>query len=100
MCTIGEAEIGVKRAVGLGDVVGIFRESRYMLVGAVVAQVLVDGTAKAWGQLEPGYYRGSRINVDGISLKAAIDGDNDVLQHFFDPRAVLDPARPASIAGS
>ena len=54
----------------------------------------------AWWQIQPTTIRANRINVDGISLKAAIDGDNDVLQHFFDPRAVLDPARPASIAGS
>lgn len=61
---------------------------------------LVDGTAKAWGQLEPGYYRGSRLNVDGISLKAAIDGRRPVLDEFFDARSVLDPARPASIEGA
>ena len=61
---------------------------------------LVDGTAKAWGQLEPGYYRGSRINVDGISLEAAISGKRPVLDEFFDSRSVLDPARPASIRGT
>ncbi|MBD4678128.1 polysaccharide deacetylase, partial [Xanthomonas citri pv. citri] len=53
---------------------------------------LVDGTSKAWGQLEPGYYRGSRINVDGISLAAAVSGERPVLEEFFDPRSVLDPA--------
>ncbi|WP_430754088.1 polysaccharide deacetylase family protein [Micrococcus luteus] len=60
---------------------------------------LVDGTSKAWGQLEPGYYRGSRINVDGISLAAAVSGERPVLEEFFDPRSVLDPARPESIRG-
>ncbi|MCT1357374.1 polysaccharide deacetylase family protein [Rothia kristinae] len=60
----------------------------------------VDASQVAWWQIQPTTIRANRINVDGISLKAAIDGDNDVLQHFFDPRAVLDPARPASIAGS
>lgn len=61
---------------------------------------LVDGTSKAWGQLEPGYYRGSRINVDGISLRGAKDGSRPVLDEFFDTASVLDPKRPASIAGS
>lgn len=61
---------------------------------------LVDGTSKAWGQLQPGYYRGSRINVDGISMKAALDGVRPVLDEFFDTASVLDPARPASVAGS
>lgn len=61
---------------------------------------LVDGTAKAWGQLQPGYYRGSRINVDGISLKAAKDGVRPVLDEFFDTASVLDAKRPAGISGS
>ena len=58
---------------------------------------LVDGSSKAWGQLEPGYYRGSRINVDGISLAGAKDGSRPVLDEFMDVDSVLDPARPESI---
>ncbi|WP_248122361.1 polysaccharide deacetylase family protein [Micrococcus lacusdianchii] len=58
---------------------------------------LVDGSAKAWGQLEPGYYRGSRINVDGISLAAALDGSRPVLDEFIDSSSVVDDARPETI---
>ncbi|MCP3427247.1 polysaccharide deacetylase family protein [Rothia sp. AR01] len=60
----------------------------------------VDASTPAWNQYGDRYLRQARINVDGISLKAAIEGKNDVLHGFFDPHAVVDPARPASIAGS
>ncbi len=59
----------------------------------------VDGSTTAWGQWGDGYLREARINVDGISMKAAIDG-RKVLDAFFDVASVLDPARPASISGS
>lgn len=58
---------------------------------------LVDGSTKAWGQLEPGYYRGSRINVDGISLAAALDGSRPVLDEFMDAASVVDDARPKTV---
>ena len=60
----------------------------------------VDASSPAWNQYGDRSLRQARINVDGISLKAAVEGKNDVLNGFFDPHAVLDPARPASIAGS
>lgn len=60
----------------------------------------VDGSTPAWGQLRPNYLREARINVDGISLKYAVKGQQTALLEFFDPKTVLDPARPASISGS
>jgi peptidoglycan/xylan/chitin deacetylase (PgdA/CDA1 family) len=59
----------------------------------------VDGSTPAWGQWGDGYLREARINVDGISIKAAVDG-RKVLSEFFDVKSVLDPARLASISGS
>ncbi|MDR2254443.1 MAG: polysaccharide deacetylase family protein [Arthrobacter sp.] len=59
----------------------------------------VDGSTPQWGQWGKGYLREARINVDGISLKAALEG-RQVLSHFFDPKSVLDPLRPASISGT
>ncbi|WP_233556086.1 polysaccharide deacetylase family protein [Galactobacter caseinivorans] len=58
----------------------------------------VDGSTPAWGQWGKGYLREARINIDGISLKAAVDG-RKVLSNFFDPKSVIDPARPKSISG-
>lgn len=59
----------------------------------------VDGSVPAWGQWGDEYLREARANVDGISMKAAING-RKVLTQFFDVTSVLDPARPASISGS
>jgi hypothetical protein len=59
----------------------------------------VDGSTTKWGQWGDGYLREARINVDGISMKAALDG-RKVLDAFFDVNSVLDPARPPSISGS
>lgn len=59
----------------------------------------VDGSTPQWGQWGKGYLREARINVDGISLKAALEG-RKVLSHFFDPKSVLDPLRPRSISGT
>lgn len=59
----------------------------------------VDGSTPAWGQWGDRYLREARINIDGISLKAAMAG-RPVLGEFFDPASVIDPARPATIAGS
>lgn len=58
----------------------------------------VDGSTVAWGQWGQRYLREARINIDGLSLKAALAG-RKVLNAFFDPKSVIDPARPASIAG-
>ena len=59
----------------------------------------VDGSTAAWGQWGERYLREARINVDGISMKAAVNG-RKVLDEFFDVKSVLDPQRPASISGS
>ncbi|MCI9890087.1 polysaccharide deacetylase [Micrococcales bacterium 31B] len=59
----------------------------------------VDGSTPAWGQLTPDALRQARINIDGISLKAAMNG-RPVLSAFFDPKSVIDPARPPSISGT
>ncbi|WP_111766381.1 polysaccharide deacetylase [Nakamurella deserti] len=59
----------------------------------------VDGSVPAWGQWGDAYLREARINIDGISMKAAVEG-RQVLGEFFDVTSVLDPQRPASIAGS
>ncbi len=59
----------------------------------------VDGSVPAWGQWGDEYLREARINIDGISMKAAVEG-RQVLDEFFDVDSVLDPQRPASIAGS
>ena len=59
----------------------------------------VDGSVAAWGQWGDEYLREARANVDGISMKAAVDG-RKVLDQFFDVTSVLDPQRPASTSGS
>jgi hypothetical protein len=59
----------------------------------------VDGSTPAWGQLGPGYLREARFNVDGISLKAAVDG-RPAMNSFFNAKSVLDPKRPKSISGA
>lgn len=60
----------------------------------------VDASVPAWGQAGPNYLREARINVDGISLKHAIEGTSETLNEFFDPHLVLDPQRPKTIAGT
>lgn len=60
----------------------------------------VDASVPAWGQFRDDYLRQARINVDGISLKNAVDGRWEALREFFDPEDIIDPARPASIAGN
>ena len=60
----------------------------------------VDASVPAWGQAGGKYLRQARINVDGISLKHAIEGTSQTLNEFFDPHTVLDPQRPKSISGT
>ncbi|SMH49362.1 Polysaccharide deacetylase [Rathayibacter oskolensis] len=81
--------------------VGGYSGATYDLLAAegFTAFFTVDASRPAWGQWGPGYLREARINVDGISLRAAIEGRNDTLYSFFDPASVLDPARPPSISG-
>lgn len=59
----------------------------------------VDGSTPAWGQVGPDYLRQARFNVDGISLKAAVDG-REAMDAFFDAKSMLDPARSKSISGN
>ncbi|WP_246043562.1 polysaccharide deacetylase family protein [Rarobacter incanus] len=58
----------------------------------------VDGSTTHWGQFGKGYLREARINVDGISLHAAVNG-RKVLGAFFDAAKVIDPLRPKAIEG-
>ncbi|MDM8213633.1 hypothetical protein QUW13_07080 [Enterococcus hirae] len=53
----------------------------------------VDASVPAWAQLEDGYLRQARINVDGIRFKSELDGKNTVLNEFFDTKSVIDPIR-------
>lgn len=60
----------------------------------------IDASVSAWGQLNSDSLRQSRINVDGISLRSALLGENNTLETFFDPESVVDEARPESISGT
>lgn len=60
----------------------------------------IDTSVPAWGQLGPDYLRQARINVDGISLKNAIEGKSETVSEFFDPESVLDEQRPDTISGT
>ncbi|MDY6055058.1 polysaccharide deacetylase family protein [Micrococcus sp.] len=51
-----------------------------------------------WGQFFPAYWRGARINVDGITMGRTLRGEADVLTPFFDTAEVVDPSRPPSIS--
>lgn len=50
----------------------------------------------AWAQLSGDNFRGSRINIDGLTLQAELSG-NDMLSHFFDVESTIDPARPLPV---
>lgn len=53
----------------------------------------IDTSKPAWMQLTDGYLRQARINVDGLSMAAALKGRHHVLGKFFDVKKVIDPAR-------
>ena len=53
----------------------------------------IDASRTAWGQMGPDYLREARINVDGISLTAALHG-RPVLRTFFDPASVAEGSHP------
>lgn len=54
----------------------------------------IDGSQPSWQQLRGSSLRQARIDIDGIRLRGGASGRETVLRRFFDPRAVLDPARP------
>lgn len=54
----------------------------------------VDASKTTWSQLGPNYFRQARINVDGLRMREALTGENDVLKHFFDVKLVFDSSRP------
>ncbi|MCO1339514.1 polysaccharide deacetylase [Kocuria polaris] len=54
----------------------------------------VDATTTHWVQQTDDYLRQARINVDGLTLRAELDGKRNVLGTFFDVEDVFDPARP------
>ncbi|WP_435198261.1 polysaccharide deacetylase family protein [Janibacter sp. GS2] len=53
----------------------------------------IDTSAPAWGQRTDDYVRQARINVDGLSMSAAMKDDQHVLHDFFDVEEVIDPTR-------
>ncbi|WP_372698380.1 polysaccharide deacetylase [Arthrobacter sp. JSM 101049] len=53
----------------------------------------IDASTPAWMQLTDDYLRQARINVDGLSMAAALKGKHHVLGKFFDVKKVIDPAR-------
>ncbi|WP_132430973.1 polysaccharide deacetylase [Pseudonocardia endophytica] len=53
----------------------------------------IDASRTAWGQVGRDYLREARINIDGISLAAAMRG-RPVLRTFFDPASVAEGAGP------
>ncbi|MDN6300140.1 MAG: polysaccharide deacetylase family protein [Micrococcaceae bacterium] len=53
----------------------------------------IDASTPAWMQLTDDYVRQARINVDGLSMNAALKGKHHVLEKFFDVEEVIDPAR-------
>lgn len=55
---------------------------------------LVDGTAEYWAQMQDGYLRQARMNVDGIRLRANAAGEETSLEPFFDSSSVIDHSRP------
>lgn len=50
--------------------------------------------ATPWAQLTEDYLRQQRLIVDGMSMRAELAGQQDVLGRFFDVAEVYDPARP------
>lgn len=55
----------------------------------------VDWSKPAWEQMTGQSLRQARIDVDGITLDAALAGKKTPLPLFFDPRSTVDPARLA-----
>jgi hypothetical protein len=55
---------------------------------------LVDGTAEYWAQMQDGYLRQARMNVDGIRLRGNASGEEKSLEPFFDSSSVIDHSRP------
>lgn len=53
----------------------------------------IDTSTPAWMQITDDYVRQARINVDGLSMAAALKGKHHVLEKFFDVKKVIDPAR-------
>jgi hypothetical protein len=49
----------------------------------------VDASKTSWSQLGPDYFRQARINVDGLRMRGALTGINDVLEPFFDVERVF-----------
>lgn len=85
------------------DIAGVERYSnakfQYLKDQGFNAYFPVDASVPAWGQLDSDYLRQARVNVDGISLKNALEGDSDTLEELFDPEEVVDSKRPDSISG-
>ncbi|MDM5221207.1 hypothetical protein QUF86_10815 [Peribacillus sp. NJ11] len=56
----------------------------------------MDASKDTWSQLGKDYFRQARINVDGLRMREALTGENDVLEQFFDVEHVFDSTRPTA----
>ncbi|MGG0848032.1 hypothetical protein [Peribacillus simplex] len=56
----------------------------------------MDASKDSWSQLGKDYFRQARINVDGLRMREALTGENDVLEQFFDVEHVFDSTRPTA----
>lgn len=56
----------------------------------------VDASKAYWSQLGPDYFRQARINVDGLRMREALTGENNVLKQFFDVKQSFDSLRPTA----
>ncbi|WHY96780.1 hypothetical protein [Peribacillus simplex] len=56
----------------------------------------MDVSKDSWSQLGKDYLRQARINVNGIRMREALTGENDVLEQFFDVEHVFDSTRPSA----
>lgn len=59
----------------------------------------VDASVPAWGQFTGNYYRNARINVDGLRFKSDFDGQDKVLDNFFNVSEVYDTQARAIYQG-
>ena len=51
----------------------------------------------AWVQIDGTNLRGARINIDGLTLQAVLDGYLPHVSEFFDVKSTIDPKRPLPV---
>lgn len=57
----------------------------------------VDASQLYWNQFRSNYVRQARINIDGLTLSRAINGQTHVLDELFNAKVVYDSDRPVFI---